>query len=158
MAFSLRLPVLQVSYQLYRSPQPDFEDFLYLKERGVRALVNLREEAEESAFFARQAQLEYLHVPVVDWQLPSFEQVDQFLSFLEQNNPALVHCFAGVGRTGTFVGCYRVTRGMDAETAISLTNQETPMPGVFMNKIQMDFVREFASRHRAAQRSSGSQV
>lgn len=144
----MNLPVLQVSYQLYRSPQPDFEDFLQLKERGIKALVNLREEAEESAFFARQAGLQYLYLPVVDWQLPTFEQIDEFLEYLTHTNPVLVHCAAGVGRTGTFVSCYRIAKGMDVNTALQLTNDETPLPGVTMNQIQVDFVREFAERHK----------
>jgi protein tyrosine phosphatase (PTP) superfamily phosphohydrolase (DUF442 family) len=146
----VRLPVLQVSFQLYRSPQPDFEDLLALRERGIKALVNLREEADESAFFARQAKLEYLYLPVTDWRLPTYDQVGEFLGFVGQTYPALVHCAAGVGRTGTFVSCYRVSKGMDVETAIELTNSETPLPGVTMNQIQMEFVREWSAGFHGA--------
>jgi atypical dual specificity phosphatase len=140
----MRLPVLQVSAKLFRSPQPDFEDFIALKGKGINGVVNLREEATESSFFARQAKLDYRYISVVDWQLPSVEQVLEFIEYVEANGPVLVHCAAGVGRTGTFVACYRVHQGMDVETALEVTNQETPMPGVTMNQIQRDFVREFA--------------
>lgn len=137
------LPIHQVAPNLFRSPQPDFEDFLTFSQRGIKALVNLREEATESEFFARQAQVGYLYLPVVDWNLPRVEQVLEFIRFVDDQGPALVHCAAGVGRTGTFVACYRINRGMEAEEAIRMTNEETPLRGVTMNQMQMDFVRGF---------------
>lgn len=140
----MNLPILQVSRRLFRSPQPDFEDFLALNGLGISAVVNLREEATESAFFCRQAKLAYLHIPVVDWTTPTTEQVEQFLHFVEDTDATLVHCAAGVGRTGTFVACYRIWKGMGVEEALHLTNEETPIRNVFMNKQQQDFVREFS--------------
>lgn len=139
------LPVLQVSKDLYRSPQPDFEDLLRLKAQGIRSLVNLREEATESEFFAKQSGMNYLHIPVVDWQLPTPDQVEQFLDFMstEENRPALIHCAAGVGRTGTFVACYRIKQGMPVEDAVRLSNSESPLQGVTMNGIQQDFARKY---------------
>ncbi len=139
------LPVLQVSQQLYRSPQPDFEDVLSLKSRGVGTIINLREEATESEFFAKQCGMQYLYLPVVDWELPSASQVATFLRFLEQGEdlPVLIHCAAGVGRTGTFVACYRIAQGMDIEEALRRTNGESPLSGVVMNPLQQNFVRTF---------------
>lgn len=144
------LPVLQVSEHLFRSPQPDFEDLLRMKAQGLRAVVNLRQEAVESEFFARQCGMQYLHLAVVDWHLPSVEQVEIFIDFLSEqaNVPALVHCAAGVGRTGTFVACYRVARGMPIEQALRLSNSESPLTGVTMNAIQQDFVKQFRPKPR----------
>lgn len=140
----MKLVFRQVSPKLFRSPQPEFEDVITLKGRGIKAIVNLREEATESSFYAGQAQMEYLYLSVVDWQLPTIDQVKQFYDFVEDFGPALVHCAAGIGRTGTFVACYRIIKGMGVEEALELTNEETPLEGVTMNEIQCDFVREFA--------------
>lgn len=144
----MKLPILQVSQFLFRSPQPEFEDMLWMKKHGIKGLINLREEATESQFFARQAGLNYLYLPVTDWCLPAPEQVDQFLEFLgsADNTPSVVHCAMGVGRTGTFVACHRVNQGMNVEEALALTNRETPLPGVTMNQEQQDFVRRFSLR------------
>jgi atypical dual specificity phosphatase len=145
-------PVLQVSLNLFRSPQPDFEDLIALKDQGIRSVINLRKEAEESEFFARQCGLKYLHIGVTDWQLPSLEQVWSFMDFVadKANGPALVHCAAGVGRTGTFVACYRIAHGMRPEDALRVSNSESPLLGVTMNQIQQEFVLAFRPADRPA--------
>ena len=141
-------PVMQVSVDLFRSPQPDFEDLIALKARGIKSVINLREEAAESEFFSRQCGMNYLHIGVVDWSLPSIEQVATFIQFLadEANRPALIHCAAGVGRTGTFVACYRIAQGMAAEDALRISNSESPLQGVTMNTLQQDFVRNYRTK------------
>jgi uncharacterized protein (TIGR01244 family) len=141
-------PIQQVSPQLYRSPQPDFEDLVRFKAYGIQALINLREEAVESEFFARQCGLRYLHLSVIDWTAPQHDQVQTFLDFLQdaQHTPAVVHCAAGVGRTGTFVACYRIAQGMNPEEALRLSNAESPIAGMTLNPMQQDFVRKFAPR------------
>lgn len=139
-------PVVQVSSELFRSPQPDLEDLLKLKEQGIIALVNLRQEATESELFARQLGLAYLHLPIIDWHAPSLEQVEQFLDFIQQkeHKPTLVHCAAGVGRTGVMVACYRLARAVPLKQAITLTDSEGPIAEMGMNDIQHDFVASYA--------------
>jgi protein tyrosine phosphatase (PTP) superfamily phosphohydrolase (DUF442 family) len=130
---------------LYRGPQPRAEDLQALQSRGLRSVVNLREESDESLYYCRHLGLAYHGIPVVDWTVPETAQVEEFLALMQHlpNRPLLVHCWGGVGRTGLFVSCWRIRMGMGAEEAIRLSDMETPHQG--MSQIQRDWIRAFAS-------------
>lgn len=138
-----RFDVHQVSPVLYRGPQPDVRILQMLAEAGVRLVVNLRSESDQTRDLCERLWLEYRHIPVDDWTTPEPEQVQEFLELLEEpaRGPVLVHCLGGVGRTGVFVSCYRIVHGMSAQDALALSDMETPWMG--MNHAQREFVREF---------------
>jgi protein-tyrosine phosphatase len=107
----------QVSSALSRSSQPS-EGWIRslanptIRETPFRAVVNLRGEngsnGEEPT--VRNAGMKPLNIKVRDMHAPARDQVLQFLAFVTspENRPALVHCKAGQGRTGTFVAAYRM--------------------------------------------------
>lgn len=121
----------KVDERLWRSGQPKLLDVQDNRELGLGALVNLRQEAQDSGDYARELGLDYLHIPVPDQQCPSARQVGQFLEFLAGfSGIALVHCHAGQGRTGIFVACYRIAQGMSPTEAVQLTDAEIRMRGM----------------------------
>lgn len=126
---------LRVDPWLYRSPQPRAESL-----QEIRRVVNLRQESQLSQALCQQLGLSYISIPVPDQQTPQLDQVLQFLRLFQEPQTTLVHCFAGQGRTGLFVACYRIWRGIDVESAIAITDREVGSRG--MRPHQRDWVRQ----------------
>jgi atypical dual specificity phosphatase len=63
-----------------------------------------------------------LHLPVENFEPPTIEQLDEFVRFVDgqfdRGVNVVVHCLMGIGRTGTAIAAYRVSRGERPEEAI----------------------------------------
>jgi hypothetical protein len=68
-------------------------------------------------------QVENIHLPIRDFGLPTREEMviilDHIDDALEKNRNVYLHCWGGIGRTGTTVGCYLVRHGMTGEQALA---------------------------------------
>lgn len=125
------IPLTRVDAHLWRGPQPDLEMLQSLKAQGLNTVFNLRPECHDSAKLCQQLTLDYHYIPVQDMSVPELPQVQSFLEqFQNPRTVALIHCFAGQGRTGLFTAAYRVFRGYTPEQAILETNQETGRKGM----------------------------
>lgn len=86
---------------------------------------------EEAA--ARGLQVEHCRMPIRDQDTPSVEYMARILDAidgaLDKGHILYVHCYGGIGRTGTVVGCYLARHGMDGRQAIdeiARLRQDTP--------------------------------
>jgi ADP-ribosylglycohydrolase len=101
---------------------------------GVRRFVDLTEEGESglkpyAATLQRVAErrgipVEYERHPIPDVNVPhdaaTMRAILDVLAQAEREaSPAYVHCWGGVGRTGTVVGCHQVERGYSVQRALA---------------------------------------
>jgi atypical dual specificity phosphatase len=100
-----------------------------LREHGILAILSLTEEPLEFSAL-REFEMNYLHVPVDDFTAPTPEQIEESMDFMqeqiEQKNGVMVHCHAGIGRTGTILACFMVKQNMDANQAIQFVRRLRP--------------------------------
>lgn len=65
----------------------------------------------------------HLRFPIGDFGLPTVKQMNAILDSLEENlkegRNIYLHCWGGIGRTGTTVGCYLVRKGKSGEEALA---------------------------------------
>jgi hypothetical protein len=97
---------------------------------GVTVFLDLTEDGEQAPYLPRlRAEaaslgqpVEHLRFPIKDWSVPPVDLLNRALDALDgalaRGETALVHCKAGVGRTGTVVGAYLVRHGLTGADAL----------------------------------------
>lgn len=97
---------------------------------GIQSFIDLTSPHEMPDYQAALSQassgmdveLAYYRYPITDYSVPSTEVMNQVLEEIERQNRSgrsvYLHCWGGIGRTGTIVGCYLVQHGMSGEQAL----------------------------------------
>jgi hypothetical protein len=135
---------------LHRSPVPVTEaHFRALREGGIRIIYSM----EEAIPAARASTFDWRPHFWTDDMPPTPAQMDAFLAdylAIPDDTPALVHCKAGWGRTGSAIACALVAKeGWTAERALTYYWERVPRAREVMTwNGQAEFVRGYAAALR----------
>lgn len=116
------------------------EDVESWKRAGVKAIAILAEPHEVARYWGslnnylnilNDKGFEYVYSPIRDFQAPDLNQLKKLIGWIESrieaNRPVLVHCRAGIGRTGTIIAAYLVKKGYEAKDAITIVRKAIPL-------------------------------
>jgi len=143
---------LQVTPEFCTGGQPRPQHYAELKNRGVKAVLNLRtpgeHRADEEKAAVEAAGLRYFNIPV-NYREPSDADVDAFLKLTddEANRPMFIHCTAAI-RVGAFWLIRRVLRdGMAWDAALAEAKK--------VGMVNAPHLEEFAKAYIATHKNEG---
>lgn len=104
-----------------------------LRDAGVTLFVDLTEAGEyglkpytpfvEEINAERGLSAQHLRLSIPDMGIPSLSRMAHILDAIDaavsEGHTVYVHCYGGIGRTGTVVGCYLVRHGFSGEEALA---------------------------------------
>jgi predicted protein tyrosine phosphatase len=142
----------QITPQLHVGGQHRRHGMSRLKERGITAVVNMRIEFDDEA--AGVSFERYLHLPTVDDEAPTLEDLHRGVAFISEetarNGAIYIHCGSGIGRAATMAAAYLVSTGLTPDEAWARIREIRPF--VRPTPVQVEQLERFAAQiHQAAE-------
>jgi atypical dual specificity phosphatase len=142
-------------------PFPATEDaYILLRQIGIKVILNLTEYLDDSPLLSA-FNVHHIHIASFkEWghKPPTLQQMQQAVSLvqisLKSNQPILVHCVHGLGRTGTIIAGYLTTCGFTAQGAIDHIRKLRP--GSVETEEQEAVIYEYERTHETCSYDAGS--
>ena len=123
------------------------DHFNFLQEKGIKVIINLTERLHYSVTKDLLSDFIFHHIPIKDFAAPSISQLLEFQelvkSYKEKSYPVLVHCFAGCGRTGTFLVSYLLKQGIFKTTKEAIATLRITRPCSVETETQEQVLLEY---------------
>jgi ADP-ribosylglycohydrolase len=152
--------LLAGEYPYGSAPEDTLVRLQRLLAAGIDSFIDLTHAGERPEYrLLLPPEVDYWRSPIYDSSVPA--EVAHMRAIQARLHTALavgrrvyLHCRAGIGRTGTVVGCYLVEQGLEGEAALQQLNslwqqsaRSLSWPQVPQTAEQAEFIREWA-RHR----------
>jgi len=128
---------------------PDPPVFKRYRNEGIKVVINATE------FDNRKdvpKDFTYYHIDIPDYGLPTDSQIKRFLEITEkhgsQNEPIVVHCVAGCGRTGQLIVIWAAYNGVIPKNMDPVKWIRKLRKCCLETKEQMDLARKMASKYQ----------
>ena len=132
---------------------PFRSDVHRLHGEGVAGVINTCYEYDGPREEYDRLGIVQLHLPTIDFQPPSLEDVERGVEFIRQHaesgQTVYVHCKAGRARSATVVACWLIaSRGISPDEAQQVLLQHRPfvMQTISRRRVVLDFHASYVAR------------
>ncbi len=149
-----RRKLSEITPHLHVGGQHNGEGYERLLNRGITAIVNMREEDhsdEEKGIGGER----HLHLPTVDHTPPSIQDLKRGVAFISREieqykGRVYIHCRAGCGRAPSMAAAYLISTGMTRKEALRYIKKARPF--IDLNKFQLLVLDQFEAYWRSGAR------
>ncbi len=119
-----------ITEQIAVGKAPFQDEFLYLKNLGINAIVDVRSEYCDDKELINKLGMKFLHLEIDDGYAPQKDDLDKLFKFalplLEKGERIFIHCQNGVGRSPLICIALLVKMGWQISEAVSQIERKYP--------------------------------